>query len=94
MAQADLPGRGWGSGEGAPASHLPLAAADRALELDPNSSAAHKSRGIVQLALTWNRPSACREFERSLEIKPSAAHHWYAHYLIAPAGTIYLAGNA
>ncbi|HWF10087.1 MAG TPA: hypothetical protein VG297_16585 [Bryobacteraceae bacterium] len=59
------------------------AAAERALELDPNSAEAHTSAGIVKLDYEWNRDAAQREFLWALELNPGSAlgHHWYAHSL-------------
>jgi len=59
------------------------AAADRALELDPNSAEAHCARGLVAHELEWDQPRAKREFLRAIELKPNYAYgiHWYGHFL-------------
>jgi serine/threonine-protein kinase len=61
------------------------AAADQALELDPNSAEAHTARGLVAHELEWDQARALREFRRAIELKPNYAYgiHWYAHYLEA-----------
>jgi serine/threonine-protein kinase len=59
------------------------AAADRALELDPNSAEAHTARGLVAHELEWDQARARRAFLRAIELNPNYAYgiHWYAHYL-------------
>jgi TolB-like protein/Tfp pilus assembly protein PilF len=59
------------------------AAAQRAVDLDPNSPEAHTSRGMVSLDYDWDRDAAQREFLRAIELNPGSgwAHHWYAHSL-------------
>jgi len=61
-----------------------LAAARKAIELDPNSSEARTS---LAFALFWGDvdvAAADREFKRALELDPrnTRAHHWYATYLV------------
>jgi adenylate cyclase len=58
-------------------------AADKALELDPNSAEAHTARGIVAMNADWDWSTAERELTRALQLKPSYAYgiHWYGHYL-------------
>ena len=61
-----------------------LAAARKAVELDPTSSAAHTS---LAFALFWGNVDAAageREFKRALVLDPnnSRAHHWYATFLV------------
>jgi len=60
-----------------------FAAAKKAVELDPGSSAAHASLAFVSFNGMWNVPNAEREFRRAIELDPSnaTAHHWYATYL-------------
>lgn len=60
-----------------------LAAAKKAVELDPQSSEAHASLAFALFYGTWDAPGAEREFRRALELNPdnAVAHHWYATYL-------------
>ncbi len=61
-----------------------LAAAKKAVELDPESSEAHASLAFVSFNGIWDVATADREFRRAIELNPgnSAAHHWYATYLM------------
>ncbi|MBZ5603701.1 MAG: tetratricopeptide repeat protein [Acidobacteriia bacterium] len=61
------------------------AAAEKAVELDPNSAEAHTSLGAVKLDYDWDVDAAQRELRRALEINPGFgwARHWYAHSLEA-----------
>lgn len=58
------------------------AAAEKAVELDDNSVAAHISLGHLRW-LTWDWAEAEKEFLRVVEFNPPypAAHLWYARYL-------------
>jgi DNA-binding winged helix-turn-helix (wHTH) protein/tetratricopeptide (TPR) repeat protein len=60
-----------------------LAAAQKAVELDDQSSEAHASLAFALFYGTWDAASAEGEFRRSIELDPSnaAAHHWYATFL-------------
>jgi len=60
-----------------------LAAAKKAVELDPQSSDAHASLAFASFFGMWDAATADREFRRALELNPSnaIAHHWYATYL-------------
>jgi tetratricopeptide (TPR) repeat protein len=60
-----------------------LAAAKKAVELDPQSSEAHASLAFVSLYGTWDVAMADREYRRAIELNPNnaVAHHWYATYL-------------
>jgi DNA-binding winged helix-turn-helix (wHTH) protein/tetratricopeptide (TPR) repeat protein len=60
-----------------------LAAAKKAVELDPQSSEAHASLAFVSFWGMWDAATAEREFHRALELNPNnaIAHHWYATYL-------------
>ncbi|MBZ5655112.1 MAG: winged helix-turn-helix domain-containing protein [Acidobacteriia bacterium] len=60
-----------------------LAAAKKAVELDPQSSEAHASFAFASFFGMWDAATADREFRRALELNPSnaVAHHWYATYL-------------
>lgn len=60
-----------------------LAAAKKAVELDPQSSEAHASLAFVFFYGMWDAATADREFRRAIELNPNngIAHHWYATYL-------------
>ncbi|MGA8301999.1 MAG: tetratricopeptide repeat protein [Terriglobales bacterium] len=60
-----------------------LAAAKKAVELDPQSSEGHASLAFVSFFGMWDAVTADREFRRAVELNPNnaAAHHWYATYL-------------
>lgn len=60
-----------------------LAAAKKAVELDPQSSEAHASLAFALFYGMWDSVSAEREFRRAIELNPNnaVAHHWYATYL-------------
>ena len=80
----------------APKEAMPLAkaAAQKALELDPNLSDAHASLAYVELSYDWDLPAAGREFARALALNPNSAtaRHWYSHYFMA-AGDLPRAGE-
>ncbi|HMF07553.1 MAG TPA: protein kinase, partial [Thermoanaerobaculia bacterium] len=61
------------------------AAAQKALELDPNLAEAHASLGFALMYYDWKFASAEAEFKRSSELNPNyaAAHQWYAYLLTA-----------
>lgn len=61
-----------------------LAAAKKAVELDPQSSEAHASLAFVSFYGMWDTATADREFRRAIDLDPNnaVAHHWYATYLI------------
>jgi eukaryotic-like serine/threonine-protein kinase len=61
------------------------AAAQKALELDPNLAEAHASLGFALMYYDWDFPAAEREFRRAIELNPSyaTAHQWYAYLLTA-----------
>jgi serine/threonine-protein kinase len=60
------------------------AAAQRALQLDPNLAEAHNSLGLILFVYDWDRTAAEAELKRALELNPGYAtgHHWYGHYLV------------
>jgi tetratricopeptide (TPR) repeat protein len=60
-----------------------LAAAKKAVELDPQSSEAHASFAFVSFFGMWDAATGDREFRRALQLNPgnARAHHWYATYL-------------
>jgi DNA-binding winged helix-turn-helix (wHTH) protein/TolB-like protein/Tfp pilus assembly protein PilF len=61
------------------------AAAETALSLDDSLAEVHASLGYARLIDDWRWLEAGKELRRAIELNPlsSAAHHWYAHYLIA-----------
>lgn len=61
------------------------AAAQKALELDPNLAEAHASLGFDLMYYDWDFPAAEREYRRAIELNPSygVAHQWYAYLLTA-----------
>ena len=61
------------------------AAAQRALELDPQLAAGHTAIGYTSLHFDWNPDKACREFDQAIALNPVwvDAHHWYSHALCA-----------
>ena len=60
-----------------------LAAAQKAVELDDQSSSAHASVAFASFWGKWDFATADREFQRAIELDPNnaVAHHWYATYL-------------
>ena len=60
-------------------------AAKKAVELDPQSSAAHASLAFVSFFGMWDASDAEKEFRRAVELDPNNAnaHHWYATFLHA-----------
>ena len=50
-----------------------IAAAERALALDPELPEAHTSLAFIKLANDWDLPGAAREFTRALEMDPGQA---------------------
>jgi len=61
-----------------------LAAATKAVELDPNSAEAHNSLAFASFWGFFDAATADREFRRALELDATLprAHHWYATFLI------------
>ncbi len=61
------------------------AAAQKALELDPDLAEAHASLGYAVMYYDWNFSLAEKEFRRAIELNPSNAlgHQWYAYLLMA-----------
>jgi Tfp pilus assembly protein PilF len=64
-----------------------LAAAQRAVALDPSSAEAHTSLAFVTFYWVWDGVAAEQDFKRALELDPkfARAHHWYATSLAALA---------
>jgi len=63
-----------------------IAAADKALNLDPNLADAHKARAVIAIDGEWNLAKAQQYFERALELRPgyAAAHNLYGQMLVYP----------
>lgn len=68
-----------------PAEGMPraIAAAERALKIDPSLAEAYASLGLARLWYGWDWPAAGACFKRALELNPSdiSARQWYAGYL-------------
>ncbi len=60
-----------------------IAAAKKAVELDPKSSEAHASLAFALYYGMWDAATADQEFRRAIELSQenAVAHHWYATYL-------------
>jgi serine/threonine-protein kinase len=60
-----------------------LAAAQKALEIDPDLVEAHVELGAAHLFYDFDWPAAEREFKRAMELNPNyaPAHEYYAWYL-------------
>ncbi len=60
-----------------------LAAAQKAVELDDQSSDAHASLAFALFYGSWDAAGAEREFRRAIELNHNnaVAHHWYATFL-------------
>jgi Tfp pilus assembly protein PilF len=61
-----------------------LAAAKKAVELDPNSAEAHNSLAFASFWGFFDATTADREFKRAIELDATLprAHHWYATFLV------------
>ena len=59
---------------------LAKAAAQKALEIDPQSAEAHASLGFVLFGYDWDWAGAEQEYRRAIDLNPNygAAHHSYA----------------
>ena len=62
-----------------------LAAASRAAELDPDSSAAHEVLADLKFYYDWDWPGAEASYRKAIDLNPSSdrAHSQYARFLIA-----------
>jgi eukaryotic-like serine/threonine-protein kinase len=69
----------------APLTRGPLAraAAERALEIDPQSAEAHTALAFQDYKFEWKWDEADREFRRAIALNPhyALAHHWYGEML-------------
>jgi eukaryotic-like serine/threonine-protein kinase len=61
------------------------AAAQKALELDPNLAEGHASLGFARMYYDWDFAGAEQEYRRAIELNPNSAtaHQWYAYLLTA-----------
>jgi TolB-like protein/DNA-binding winged helix-turn-helix (wHTH) protein/lipoprotein NlpI len=59
------------------------AAANRALEIDPNLADAHVALAVIAQNYDWDWRKAEAEYKRAIELDPNhaTAHHWYAEFL-------------
>jgi DNA-binding winged helix-turn-helix (wHTH) protein/Tfp pilus assembly protein PilF/TolB-like protein len=57
--------------------------AEKAIQLDPESSEAHTSLAFMRYKFEWNWEDADREFREAIRLNPrnSQAHHWYGEFL-------------
>ncbi len=69
-----------------PDKAMPLAkaAAEKALQMDPNLAEAHVSLAYVKLSYEWDLDGAKKEFAKAIALDPASAkaHHWYSHYFM------------
>jgi TolB-like protein/tetratricopeptide (TPR) repeat protein len=71
-----------------------VAAAERALALDPNLAEAHTSLALIKLANDWDMSGASSEFTRALELDPSqAVTRIYRSWLMVLQGDVASAMN-
>jgi len=61
------------------------AAANKALELDPNLAEGHATLGLLEFYYNWNWTKAEQEFRQAIRLSPNYAtgHQWYSGYLTA-----------
>jgi tetratricopeptide (TPR) repeat protein len=66
------------------------AAAEKALEIDPNLAEAQASLGLITPFLDWNWSEAQQHYERAIQLNPNyaTAHHWYAEGYLIPMGRV------
>ncbi len=67
-----------------------LAAALKAVEIDPTLSEAHTALGHVRATYCWDWPSAREEYQAAIALNPGYAtvHHWHAITYLAPLGKL------
>lgn len=70
-----------------PNKAMPLAkaAAQKAIEINPDLAEGHVSLAYVKLSYDWDLPGAAEEFTRAMALNPgwATAHHWRSHYFMA-----------
>jgi tetratricopeptide (TPR) repeat protein len=61
------------------------AAADRAIELDPNLAAGHRAKAFAMFYGDWDAPGSDGEFRKAIALAPNEVetHHWYATTLFS-----------
>ena len=71
-----------GAARGSDSKEQAMAAANRAIELDPTSAVAHTALACATLLFENNRPMAKQKFERALELNPRHAmgRCWYGQF--------------
>lgn len=73
-------------GVAAPVDEMPKAkaAAQKAIDADPNLAEAYTSRAFVKLSYDWDWLGAESDFQQALKLNPKypTAHQWYASYLM------------
>jgi serine/threonine-protein kinase len=73
-------------GVAAPIDEMPKAkaAAQRAVDADPNLAESYTSRAFVKLSYDWDWSGAESDFQQALKLNPKypTAHQWYASYLM------------
>ncbi len=67
-----------------------MAAALKAVEIDPTLAEAHTALGHVKATYDWDWIGASDEYERAMELNPAYAtvHHWYAITYLTPLGLL------
>jgi len=62
-----------------------IAAAERAIQLNPNLAQAHAALAFALFYWSWDTQRALQEFRRALQLDPNSAttHHWYANALMS-----------
>jgi TolB-like protein len=70
-----------------------LAAAERAVALDPQGSLGHVARGFLRASIQHDWPGARADLETALAASPGIAHYhlYYARYVVGPLGQLPLA---
>ncbi len=60
------------------------AAAEKAIQLDPDLAEPHATLGLLKVSYEWDYPGAEKEFQRAIELNPKypSAHQWYAMLLL------------
>jgi eukaryotic-like serine/threonine-protein kinase len=67
-----------------------VAAADRALALDPDLPQGYATRGLLRASVRWDWKGAGTDFERALRLSPGDAgvHRLYSHIVLRPVGRL------